>query len=426
MGAPRPALVPPTDGSPASAPTSSSEARPGNGGTLIVLTAPLTETIDHAGYFIQMALASLPVWMEGVINRKYPTWRDVECNADGSARYMPAGVRVLEASLLRRFPAEDIVCCYPDDLDKFIGPDTRVVAVSTHNPLGVTFAAGVYTSIFGSARSSRSTPTTRGRCSQTIKAQPVPPAFQGDRRRLGRLADRPDQRLGRTGRRLRGRGPQRIGRDAGPVRQGASAARRCPARSTSHIRRTATSIIFPDKRTTFGVVEMTTGCGRRCQFCVPDLNPQIDLPEGQDHGGRARQRPRRQQADLAGHRGHVHLGPGAHGHAVLLPESRGAAGSVRRASSTRRASSSTCSATRRSRRRSWIRVLIEKLSEHAARQEPDPPAAAEHSSREEGARAADRPRNRVGAAWPSRSCRARACRSRSTSGRASSSAASRC
>jgi hypothetical protein len=37
--------------------------------------------------------------------------------------------------------------------------------------------------------------------------------------------------------------------------------------------------IFPDKRTTFGVVEMTTGCGRRCQFCVPDLNPQIDMPK---------------------------------------------------------------------------------------------------------------------------------------------------
>ena len=31
---------------------------------MIVLTAPLTEVIDHAGYFIQMALASLPIWME--------------------------------------------------------------------------------------------------------------------------------------------------------------------------------------------------------------------------------------------------------------------------------------------------------------------------------------------------------------------------
>ena len=71
-------------------------------GKLIVLTAPLTETIDHAGYFIQMALASMPQAMERVINQKYPKWREVERNEDGSARYMPAGVRLVEASLLRR------------------------------------------------------------------------------------------------------------------------------------------------------------------------------------------------------------------------------------------------------------------------------------------------------------------------------------
>src|SRR5436189_2161254 len=122
------------------------------GGIPIVLTAPLTEIIDHAGYFIQMSMASLPIWLEGIINREYPKWREVAYNDVGSARSMPAGIRVLEASLLRHFPASDVVCCYPDDLDRFIGPNTRVVAVSTHNPLGVTFAAGVYTSIFGSSR----------------------------------------------------------------------------------------------------------------------------------------------------------------------------------------------------------------------------------------------------------------------------------
>src|SRR5262252_8613065 len=119
---------------------------------LIVFTAPLTETIDHAGYFIQMSMASLPMWLEGILNKKYPKWRDVEYNHDGSARYMPAGVRVLEASLLRHYPASDIACCYPADLEKFVGPNTKIVAVSTHNPLGVTFAAGVYTSIFGSSK----------------------------------------------------------------------------------------------------------------------------------------------------------------------------------------------------------------------------------------------------------------------------------
>src|SRR5262245_5756422 len=74
---------------------------PADGGKLIVLTAPLTETIDHAGYFIQMGMASMPIWMEGVMNKKYPQWREVEYNPDGSARYMPAGVRLVEAALLR-------------------------------------------------------------------------------------------------------------------------------------------------------------------------------------------------------------------------------------------------------------------------------------------------------------------------------------
>jgi len=58
--------------------------RAAEGGVPIVLTAPLTEIIDHAGYFIQMSMASLPIWLEGIINKKYPKWRDVEYNADGA------------------------------------------------------------------------------------------------------------------------------------------------------------------------------------------------------------------------------------------------------------------------------------------------------------------------------------------------------
>src|SRR5258706_3134840 len=90
--------------------------------------------------------------MQWVMDKKYPGWRDVEYNDDGSALYMRAGVRLVEKSLSREFREDEIAACYPDDLHKFIGPDTRVVAVSTHNPLGVTFAAGVYTSIFGSSK----------------------------------------------------------------------------------------------------------------------------------------------------------------------------------------------------------------------------------------------------------------------------------
>jgi radical SAM superfamily enzyme YgiQ (UPF0313 family) len=59
-------------------------------------------------------------------------------------------------------------------------------------------------------------------------------------------------------------------------------------------------LLVPDRRTTFGVVEMTTGCGRRCNFCVPDLNPQIDFPKEKIMAGvRANVREGNKQISLA-------------------------------------------------------------------------------------------------------------------------------
>lgn len=250
---------------------------PPNQGKLIVLTAPLTETVDHAGYFIQMALASLPQPMEKVINQKYPKWRELERNEDGSARYMPAGVRLVETSLLREFTAEDIVCCYPEDLPNFIGMRTRVVGVSTHNPLGVTFAAGVYASIFGSSREPINSHYAR-LLFRTLKDSPYRSNFKVvvggsggwqisqtdsfedlsvDCVVEGRSESEEALELFRNA--IRGEELPRLVEVSHPKERG--------------------ELLTPNKRTTFGVVEMTTGCGRRCQFCLPDLNPQIDFPK---------------------------------------------------------------------------------------------------------------------------------------------------
>jgi radical SAM superfamily enzyme YgiQ (UPF0313 family) len=249
------------------------------GGKLIVLTAPLTETIDHAGYFIQMGMASMPIWMEGVLNRKYPNWRDVEYNDDRSARYMPAGSRVLEASLLREYSPDDIVACYPDDLHKFIGPRTRVVAVSTHNPLGVTFAAGVYTSIFGSSKMPINSHYSR-EMFEKIKTNQHRNNFKvivGGSGGWQIIQTNLYEELG-IDCIVEGRSESL---DTLDLFRKAIAGEDLPREVEVKHPTDRNSILFPDKRTTFGVVEMTTGCGRRCQFCLPDLNPQIDLPKDQ-------------------------------------------------------------------------------------------------------------------------------------------------
>ena len=271
---------------------------PHDGGRPIVLTAPLTEIIDHAGYFIQMSMASLPIWLERILNDKYPKWRDVEYDADGSARYMPAGLRVVEASLLRRFPPEDIVCSYPADLHKFVGPRTRVVAVSTHNPLGVTFAAGVYTSIFGSSREPINSHYAR-QLFATIKASGFRDRFKvivGGSGGWQIVQTNSYDELG-VDCVIEGRSESI---DTLEVFEKALRGEPLPRRLEVQHPKSRDEILFPDKRTTFGVVEMTTGCGRRCQFCVPDLNPQIDLPKDKIMGAvRANVRHGNKQISLA-------------------------------------------------------------------------------------------------------------------------------
>ncbi|MBI4454699.1 MAG: B12-binding domain-containing radical SAM protein [Acidobacteria bacterium] len=248
-----------------------------NTGKRIVLTAPLTEMIDHAGYFIQMGMASMPVWMEFVFNKKYPGWKNVQRFNDGTARSAPAGLRVLEKVMEREFGGDNVAVCYPDDLEQFVGSETRVVAVSTHNPLGVTFAAGVYTSLFGSS-------------SETINAHYAKLLFE----RLNNNPHRSNFKVivgGSGGWQIKQtESAHRLGVDC--IVDGRSESPEtselfhkviCGEPIPCHVDaghpKDFRSILFPDKPTTFGVAEMTTGCGRRCQFCMPDLNPQIAIPK---------------------------------------------------------------------------------------------------------------------------------------------------
>ena len=246
-------------------------------GKQIVLTAPFTEMIDHAGYFIQMGMASIPIWMEWVMDKKYPEWRNVKRFEDGSALAAPAGLRVLERVIVNEFGPDNVVVCYPDDIDQFIGPETKVVALSTHNPLGVTFAAGVYTSIFGSSREPINSHYAR-KLFDRVKASPHRETFRV------LLGGSGSWQITQT------KSQARLGIDC--VIDGRSESAEAiklfhdaiDGESLPHQVEVAhptdrNAVIFPDKATTFGVVEMTTGCGRRCQFCAPDLNPQIDLPK---------------------------------------------------------------------------------------------------------------------------------------------------
>jgi radical SAM superfamily enzyme YgiQ (UPF0313 family) len=201
----------------------------------------------------------------------------VPTTAEGHAATAPAGLRVLEAVLIREFGRDHVVVCYPDQLRVFIGDSTRVVAVSTHNPLGTTFAAGVYASIFGSSREPMN----------ALYARRMFENIRGARQRyrfsviLGGSGAWQIDETGTGGELgidtvVSGRAESR---DVVELFRRALEYQPLPQRLEGHHPHDAAQLVVPETRTSFGVIEMTTGCGRRCAFCQPDLNPRISVPK---------------------------------------------------------------------------------------------------------------------------------------------------
>ena len=151
------------------------------------------------------------------------------------------------------------------------------MAVSTHNPLGVTFAAGVYTSIFGSSREPINSHYA-SKLFDAIKGSPYRESFTvilGGSGSWQITQTNAYERL-RVDCVIDGRSESE---ETIKLFRQAIEGTSLPQQVVVDHPTDRNTLLFPDKPTTFGVVEMTTGCGRRCQFCVPDLNPQIDLPK---------------------------------------------------------------------------------------------------------------------------------------------------
>jgi radical SAM superfamily enzyme YgiQ (UPF0313 family) len=219
-----------------------------------------------------MLLATLP--------QNYAKWMgadwstQVETNPDGSAKYVPNGLRVVEALLCRRCPPEDIAVCCPDELDRFVGDETRVVGIHAHNPLGITFATDVYARLYG-------------RTCEPINAYEFRrliqhPAIQSLRPGLKVIVGGPGawqiEHLNLQDQwgidcLVHGEAEEVVAGLFEAASRGDAIPRRIECKSPP-----LESIPYGLNRSTFGVVEITRGCGRGCQFCSVALRDGKSIP----------------------------------------------------------------------------------------------------------------------------------------------------
>jgi radical SAM superfamily enzyme YgiQ (UPF0313 family) len=219
-----------------------------------------------------MLLATLPAKYAKIMGTDWST--DVEVNPDGTARYVPNGLRVVETLLTRRFGRENVVVCYSDQLDKFIGEDTRVVGLHAHNPLGITFATDVYAGFYGADCE----PINAAEFRRLV----THPAIAAHKRHLKLIVGGPGA-WQLDHKRMQGEwGVDTLvhGEAEELVEDLFEAAVRgedLPS-SVEGSSPPLEAIPIADNRSTFGVVEITRGCGRGCQFCSVALRAGKSIP----------------------------------------------------------------------------------------------------------------------------------------------------
>jgi radical SAM superfamily enzyme YgiQ (UPF0313 family) len=121
-------------------------------GFLIVLTADRTLTANYTLLFDGMMAASQtttapPSIFGRLLMPRHPRSAD---RADIRAKVAPLGLRRMEAALLAGgFSTEDVVVVSEDELDRAIGPATKIIGISSGEPAGLGMNTSTMTTIAG-------------------------------------------------------------------------------------------------------------------------------------------------------------------------------------------------------------------------------------------------------------------------------------
>ncbi|UCD92100.1 MAG: B12-binding domain-containing radical SAM protein [Methanobacteriota archaeon] len=242
-----------------------------NGGKPIVLTASRSEISRYSGDPFAAFMATFPnKWVPKILLNE--EWFEAENLKDGQARFVPYGLRKIETILKDQFGEENIATVHPEKLHEFVGPNTKVVGVTSMDPMGLAYVSITYNSMIGIGGASV------------------------DEVEFRRVMENPALKKYHPRIIVGGSGAWQV-RDAGKVEEygidtlvhaeselivadlfrkalnGEALPREVEG---SHV--PLEKIPQISRAASYGVVEITRGCGRGCHFCSPTTKSRHSVP----------------------------------------------------------------------------------------------------------------------------------------------------
>jgi len=239
-------------------------------GYKIVLTASRAEASIY-GYDPFVAFTN--TFPHKLFPKRYlEEWFVPRRNQDGSAQFMPYGLRKAEAVLMDAFGEDNVISANADDLERFVGDDTRLICITSMDPMGLAYVSTTYNSLIGFGGDALNASEFRWLMKRpefkrkNLKVLlggagvwQINEAKSADEFGIDHLFHgEAEVNLGEVvGRILKG---EKIERD---IKGGKPKPDDVPV-----IKRAAS----------YGMVEVTRGCGRMCQFCTPTMRKRYSIP----------------------------------------------------------------------------------------------------------------------------------------------------
>jgi len=116
-------------------------------GVPIVLAASRVEANEYQNNPFWAFICTFPKKISGHFLKDH--LNSLENNEDGTAKRTIYGLRKIESILIDEFGEENVVVSHYENLDKFIGKKTKVVGISTMDPMGLAYVSTTYNSLIG-------------------------------------------------------------------------------------------------------------------------------------------------------------------------------------------------------------------------------------------------------------------------------------
>src|SRR4030042_2947321 len=116
-------------------------------GVPIVLAASRAEANEYNNNPFSAFICTFPKKLSGYALREH--LENIPINKDGSAKRTIYGLRKVESMLIDEFGKENVVSIHYNELSKFIGKKTKIVGISSMDPMGLAYVSTTYNSLIG-------------------------------------------------------------------------------------------------------------------------------------------------------------------------------------------------------------------------------------------------------------------------------------